>query len=129
MKKYVVEPTVSVNGVLFGVERDAVRRKFGRKYRELKRNIFSKNTMDVYDTCICYYDSLNCLEAVEFNDGAKVYINGKCIFPGDLSSLEQVDSKFKVKPDSAVSEKISCGVTLDNNNIICILFGKNGYYE
>ena len=129
MKNFDVVIGKEVNKVAFGTSRDAVRNAFGEKFKELKKNIFSKNTMDAYDSFNIYYSKDNAFEAIEFFEGVTVRINGVMVFPGSVETIKQIITDLEDEGDGYLSRKKSIGITTENEEIKSILFGEPGYYN
>lgn len=132
MKKLVVDPTNSVNGVPFGADREAVRKEFGKKYKEIKKTIFSENTLDAYEDFHIYYTVDNRFDAIEVFGKVKVFMDGNAVFPGDVSDVTDCYKSFKKDGDGIISKDMSIGITVDQDDdkiITGILFGREGYYN
>lgn len=132
MEQIIVDLLRSVNNVTFGSERDVVRKAFGRKYTEVKKNIFSQNTMDAYNDFHIYYDKTNHFEAIEIFGDVSVVVAGKIIFPGGLDNIKMVFPKIRLIDDicyTDIENSIGITVNLDDSSVIeSILFGCEGYY-
>lgn len=129
MKNFDVVIGKEVNNVAFGTSRDAVRNAFGERFKELKKNIFSKNTMDAYDSFHIYYSKDNAFEAIEFFEGVTVRINGVMVFPGNIETIKHIITDIEDEGDGYLSRKQSIGITTENEEIKSILFGEPGYYN
>jgi len=129
MKNFDVVLGKKVNNVLFGTDRDAVRKVFGKKFNEIKKNIFSKNTMDAYDDFHIYYSKDDTFEAIEIFGKFTVKIEGVKVFPGSVETIKQVITDLEVDGDGYLSRKNSVGITTEGDEIKSILFGELGYYD
>ncbi|WP_026528268.1 hypothetical protein [Butyrivibrio sp. VCD2006] len=131
MKKITIEPLVQVNGVKFGCDRESARKIFGNKYKEIKKNKFSKNTMDSYKDFHVYYSEDGLFEAIEIFGKVKVIVAGYEVFPGKVDNSKKVFPEIHKDDDDWIDEKTSIGITVmqdDHNSIEAILFGCKGYY-
>ena len=129
MKDFDVVLGKEVNSVPFGTERNAVRKVFGKKFKEIKKNIFSKNTMDVYDDFHIYYTKDDAFEAIEIFGRANVNIQGVRVFPGSIGAIKQLVTDLEDEGDGYLSRKKSVGITMEGDEIQSILFGEPGYYD
>ena len=129
MKNFDVVLGKKVNNVLFGTDRDAVRKVFGKKFNEIKKNIFSKNTMDAYDDFHIYYSKDDTFEAIEIFGKFTVKIEGVKVFPGSVETIKQVITDLEVDGDGYLSRENSVGITTEGDEIKSILFGELGYYD
>ena len=131
MKKWEVQPSVSVGGVQFLTHRSEVRKQIGLDYKEMKKSIFSKNTMDAYDTFHVFYGERNEMEAIEFFEGNKLTISGKTLFPGKVSMAQKLIPDLMDNEDCYISTNMSIGITVssdDPEKIESVLVGCKGYY-
>ncbi|MCM1277316.1 MAG: hypothetical protein NC299_18485 [Lachnospiraceae bacterium] len=127
MRKIIVAPLESVNGIRFGAQREIVRNAFG-SFEEFKKSPFSKNTSDDFGDFHIFYDSNNCFEAVEIFE-AEVKINNTVIFPGTLAEANKLIADLKSNdPDYWISKEQSVGLCAPDGEIESILFGIKKYY-
>ena len=72
-------PTVSVNGVTFGMSREKVRSLLGTatEFYKCKDDV---NTIDDFEVCHVFYDENDKCEAIEIFYESEVYVNGSLIF-------------------------------------------------
>ena len=132
MKSMEIEPLAHVNGVKFGCERIQARMAFGKRYREIKKSVFSKNTMDAYDAFHVFYSENNEFEAIEIFGRIQIEVRGKTVFPGTVDNLREVFPHIIVDGEGLIDKDNAVAITLsqDNeNNIDSILFGAEGYFE
>jgi len=132
MKIIEVKPLQEVNGVKFGCNRKAARKAFGSKFKEVKKTVFSKSTMDAYDDYHVYYTPDGEFEAIEIFGDVTVMVNGKTVFPGNVRELKDIFSETQRDSDGWIDQNNSVGVTLsqDNGDVIeAILFGCENYYS
>lgn len=132
MKKIEVNVLKDVKGVPFGAERETVRKVFGKNYKEMKKSIFSKNTMDAYDDFHIYYTKDNKFDAIEIFGEIEIRMEGTVIYPGKVSDIEGLLTLPKKNSDGIISESMSVGITVDQENtnkIEAILFGSEGYFS
>ena len=130
MKTFEVVLNKSINSLEFGVDRKTVRKEFGRKYKEIKKNVFSKSTTDAYDGFHVFYSEDDKLEAIEIFSG-KVLIEGKEIFPGTIDEAKNLIKGLKKSDYGYISKDKSVGITesdLKDGKIEAILLGCEGYY-
>lgn len=131
MRDIIIEPSKSVNGIPFGAGRDLIRRGFGRAYTEMKKNLFSKNTMDAYENFHIYYTEDNKFDAIEIFGSIKVLIGSTVVFPGTVDKIISLLESPERNEESIISRTMSIGVTVDldeGNKIAGILFGSEGYF-
>lgn len=131
MEKWKINPTISVNGIVFGESRDVVRGILGQPFREFKKTPFSKNTTDAYDSYHIYYDNQNRFEAIEFFGDVKVYVGRCVVYPGKKDKLLKVFEDLVDDGYGYTSLNSSVGAVLadDNTKLDGILFGCKGYYR
>ncbi len=132
MKKITVVPKKSVGDVLFGVERVSARKEFGKKYKEIKKNIFSKNTMDAYDDYHLYYSKDNTFEAFEVFGNVQILVDGNVVFPGTVNDIRKVFPGLKNDGDGMIDKKNAVAITVsqDDEGIVdSVLFGNEGYFS
>ena len=81
-------PTVSVNGVTFGMSREKVRSLLGTatEFYKCKDDI---NTTDDFEVCHVFYDENDKCEAIEIFYESEVYVNGSLIFPTDFETAKK----------------------------------------
>ena len=131
MKKWDLKPTVSIGKVRFQAPRAEVRNQVGSSFREIKKNIFSKNTMDAYESFHVFYSESNEMEAIEFFGGNKLTLNGKTLFPGTISNAQQMISDLTGDESGYISKKMSIGIAVSEDDptvIDSVLVGCLGYY-
>lgn len=121
-------PLISVDGIPFGTSRADVRNACGNDFREFKKSTFSKNTSDDYGTFHVFYDKNNCMNAIEFFEGATVYVGSTQVFPANLKTVSRVFENLREDGGSYTSIEDSVSFTLAGENIECILFGTKGYF-
>lgn len=124
-----VKPIESVNGIKFGTSREEVRKQMGESFSEFKKSKFSKNTTDDFGFCHIYYDSDDNVEAFEIFDDVEVLIDDKVVFPADISIIASVINDLVDDGDGFISKSYSVGISMNEGNMECILFGKEGYYN
>ncbi len=132
MKEWEIVPLRSIGKVSFGDDRTAVRSVLGDDYREIKKSIFSENTMYAYPTFHVYYTKDNHLEAIEFFPENKLLLAGKKLFPGKIKQALKLVSDLQAEGDYYASTSMSIGITVsaDDPSIINgVLVGCAGYYE
>ncbi len=132
MKKWIIVPLKSMGKLTFGDDRTVVRGLLGDDYREIKKNIFSENTMDAYATFHVYYNRDNQLEAIEFFAENRLIIAGKKIFPGKISQAQELVPDLQAEGDYYTSTTMSIGIAVspdDPETMQSILIGCSGYYS
>lgn len=132
MKKFEVKVKKSVNAVEFGCSREVTREVFGKDFREIRKNKFSQNTMDAYDSFHVFFTKDNKFEAIEIFGNIKVVVNGEKVFPGGVNKAIKALPKLERDDYGLIDKNNSIGITLsqdDENEIEAILFGCEGYYE
>ena len=121
-------PTVSVNGVAFGMSREKVRSLLGTA-AEFYKGKDAVNTTDNFKFCHVAYDENNKCEAIEIFDESEVYVNGSLIFPTDFETAKKVIEDLEEDDDGLISISKSIGIYAPCGNMEGILFGKAGYYS
>lgn len=121
-------PTVSVNGVKFGMSREKVRSLLGvaEEFYKFKDDV---NTTDDFGFCHVFYDENNECEAIEIFDEVEVYVNGSLVFPTDFETAKKVIEDFEEDDDGLISISKSIGIYAPYGRMESILFGKDGYYS
>lgn len=128
MKTIKLNPTIDVNGLSFGSSREQTRKEFGKKYKEMKKSILSKNTMDVYDGFCIYYSKDDLFEAIEITGKIKVDVSGETIFPSNADKIMECLQGAKRKGDSIISNELAVEITLsEDEKTESILLAKGGY--
>ena len=127
-----VIPNKSVGKVEFGCDRNLVRKEYGINFQEIKKSVFSKNTIDVYDNYHFYYSNDNKLDAIEMFGNIQVIVKGVCVFPGKVSEITQEFPKMQRNDCSWIDKANSLAITVsqdDQNVIDSIFFGKENYFS
>ena len=83
-------PTVSVNGVTFGMSREKIRSLLGTA-TEFYKFADDVNTTDNFKFCHIFYDENDKCEAIEIMDEVEVYVNGSLVFPTDFETAKKSD--------------------------------------
>ncbi len=128
MVKINAQPLSEVNGVKFGMKREAVRQMLGEA-REFKKSKFSKTTTDDFGYCHVFYDINDKCEAVEIFVGSEVSVNGKIIFPTSIEGAKEIVPDLNEDNGSFISISKSIGIYAPSGNMESILFGVSGYYN
>ena len=121
-------PTVSVNGVAFGMSREKVRSLLGTA-AEFYKGKDAVNTTDNFKFCHVAYDENNKCEAIEIFDESEVYVNGSLIFPTDFETAKNVIEDLEEDDDGLISISKSIGIYAPCGDMESIVFGKEGYYS
>lgn len=121
-------PTVSVNGVTFGMSREKVRSLLGTA-AEFYKGKDAVNTTDNFKFCHVAYDENNKCEAIEIFDESEVYVNGSLIFPTDFETAKKVIEDLEEDDDGLISISKSIGIYAPCGDMESIVFGKEGYYS
>ena len=132
IKKWTIKPLVSIGEVQFHSARREVRELIGLGYTEMKKSVFSKNTMDAYDSFHVFYNEDNEMEAIEFFEGNRLTLNRKTLFPGRISNAQKVIPDLKEDGECYTSVAMSIGLTIspdDPDLIESVLIGCDGYYK
>lgn len=123
-----VIPTVSVNDVTFGMEREKVRSFFGDAVEFYKFDD-DENTTDDFGFCHVFYDSDNKCEAIEIFNEAEVYVNDKLFFPNDFGVAKEIVNDLEEDDEGMISYSTSIGIYAPDGEMESVLFGKKGYYD
>ena len=121
-------PTVSVNGVTFGMSREKVRSLLGTA-AEFYKGKDAVNTTDNFKFCHVAYDENNKCEAIKIFDESEVYVNGSLIFPTDFETAKKVIEDLEEDDDGLISISKSIGIYAPCDDMESIVFGKEGYYS
>ena len=121
-------PTISVNGVAFGMSREKVRSLLGTA-TEFYKFADDVNTTDEFEFCHVFYDDNNKCEAIEIFDESEVYVNGSLIFPTDFETAKKVIKDLEEDDDGLISISKSIGIYAPCGDMESIVFGKEGYYS
>ena len=121
-------PTVSVNGVAFGMSREKVRSLLGTA-AEFYKGKDAVNTTDNFKFCHVAYDENNKCEAIEIFYESEVYVNGSLIFPTDFETAKKVIEDLEEDDDGLISISKSIGIYAPCGDMESIVFGKEGYYS
>ena len=121
-------PTVSVNGVKFGMSREKVRSLLGTA-AEFYKGKDAVNTTDNFKFCHVAYDENNKCEAIEIVDESEVYVKGSLIFPTDFETAKNVIEDLEEDDDGLISISKSIGIYAPCGDMESIVFGKEGYYS
>ena len=121
-------PTVGVNEVKFGMNREKVRSllEAATEFYKFDDDI---NTTDDFEVCHVFYDENDKCEAIEIFYESEVYVNGSLIFPTDFETAKKVIEDFEEDADGLISISKSIGIYAPYGNMEGILFGKAGYYS
>lgn len=131
MPIYKIIPTVSFEGIPFGMEKIGVRKRIAKNLN-LSHFEFQKgkddNNVDAYDDFHVFYDDDDKFEAIEFFGKASVILEGEKVYPGDVVRLQNIISDLSEIMGSWLSVEQSIGVYAPQGTIESILFGKANYY-
>lgn len=128
MKTWEAAPLLGINGVLFGMTREEVRRVLGPSFVEFKKNKFSHNTADDYGVAHIYYDAENKCDAVEVFADVAVSIAGKQVFPTTIKDAKAIIPDLEYDGYGYISAKKAVGISVSEGKMESILFGIEGYY-
>ena len=121
-------PTVGVNEVKFGMNREKVRSLLGAA-TEFYKFDDDINTTDDFGFCHVFYDENNECEAIEIFDEAEVYVNGLLIFPTDFETAKKAIGDFEQDDEGLISFSKSIGIYGPDGHMESILFAKEDYYN
>lgn len=120
------------DGIPFGTKRkearNALLKATGLHPAVFKKGL-SKNTADEYDGFHVYYDSHDCLEAVEFFGESNVKCDGHIVFPADVKIIMDQADDWIQDDTGWVSVSKSIGIYAPENDMESLLFAKEDYYE
>ena len=124
---YNVTPLIGFNNIKFGMTKDNIHKILGDPTTTYKKTKNSLNNAEFYKDMHLYYDKDNTLEAVEFYDISKVKdIKNNIIFKKGMKISEL--KKYNFSEDDFIDISLSIGITVNDDIIDGILFGKKGYY-
>ena len=69
------------------------------------------------------------MEAIEFFDSIKIVVSGKVVFPNGLKELMGLVDDLIYEDGYYFSEQSSKGVTMDEDKMVSILFGRKDNYN
>lgn len=129
MENWSIKPLVSVGDIAIGMDREKLHATLNRKYKEFKKNKFSRNSSDDYGSFHIYYDVANRVEAVEFFKGVKIAVNGSVIMPASITEVMKVLPDLTEDCGMYVSLKNSIGITAPEGIVESVLVGAKDYYS
>jgi hypothetical protein len=132
-KKYEIIPYTKVGEIGFNMSRESARNLLGR-FKEFRKNKFSRNTTDDFDVFHVYYDQDNKVEAAEFFGGVELVFNERNLLEMDYNELIQF-----VKSNSFACREGDSGIIVNDigisayapekTRIESILVYRRGYYD
>ena len=129
-KEWNITPNVSVEGLVFGMDRSTVRKCLGKPKRVIKKTPESRNTADVYSSFHVYYSAEDHLEAVEFFGGeVRLLINSQLVFPGTLNTATAILPDLEESIGFYISKASSIGLCVEDETIESLLVGCRDYYK
>lgn len=128
MVNWNVQPRNDINGIKFGMTRETVRKILSIGVKEFKKSKYSKMTTDDFGICHVFYNAHDECEAVEIFDDVTVTVNGKIVFPKEISAAKEIFPDLEEENDSYISKSGSVGIYAPNGKMESILFGAEKYY-
>jgi len=109
MRTFEITPLKQAGCISFGMPRTQVRELLG-KFKEFKKNKFSKTTTDAFSDCHVYYDEDDLCDAVEFFAEATVQIGPVNVFgtPYDVlrTVIRSADADMQEDESGFTSKKL-----------------------
>lgn len=127
-ERWILNPCKNINGILFGTNREEVRKKLGAEFTEFKKNKYSKNTTDNYGNFHVFYNVNNQMEAIEFFEDADIFVGDNQIFPAKAKDVKAIFEDTVIDGDELTSVKYSIGGTIEDGMIVSVLVGCKDYY-
>ena len=125
-----VIPNISINGMLFGTDRNAIRKCLGKPKSVFKKTPDALNTTDAYAHFHVFYSADDKLEAIEvFGNEISLSIDSQMIFPGTLSAARKILPDIEGDYGFFESKSASVGISAEEDMIVSILVGGKGYYK
>ena len=132
LKEFIIKNKNQVGDIKMGMSREDTRKCFGN-YKEFKKNKFSKNTSDKFNSFTIFYDENDKLEAVEFYNDSKLIFNSVNLFEQSYDKLKNIlskeDNQLNIDGNYTTSYKLNISLSSADNNIESILFFRDGYYD
>lgn len=124
-----MEPNHRINGLEFGREHSVIRDALGDPIRIIK-DYDSESIIEVYPTYHVYYAKDNKFEAIEFfGNNVHLSINSQLFYPGTLNDAREILPDLEEKYGTYLSKKYSVGFSVEEDKIISVLVGREGYYN
>ena len=129
MYNWKLVPTKSIGDINFGMNRSEVRALFSGAFEEFKKTEDSDETTDDFGDFHVYYDEDDKVEAVEIFENVNVEYEGKTIFPIAVGDIIKIFEDIEVEEEFLTDYEKSIGYSLDEDEVECVLFGNEGYYD
>ena len=131
MKSIIIVPNFCVETIEFGCDRKITRSIFGNDYKEIKKNIYSTNTIDAYSNYHLFFSADNSFIAIELFGDIQIIVNEKVVYPGNVEEIKKMFPEMQYDGYGWIDRSNSLAVTVsqdDENYIESILFGKKNYF-
>lgn len=119
----------SVDGIPFGAARAEVRRVCGPEFREIRKTRTARNSMDDFGLFQVHYDADDRVEAIEFEEGPVIAVDGQVVFPSTLPELAALYPGGELDGESFIVRDRSLGFTVEDGLVVGVLAGRRGYYD
>lgn len=132
MSEMILKPYVSVGTILFGEERDTVRKESSDSFREFKKTKFSQNTTDDFGGYHVFYDGSDKVEAVEVFPGNSVLYRDKNLLRISYAEAVKLLKDHNCREDEYGFIDSDAGISVyapDHNQIESVLLFRKGYYD
>lgn len=120
-------PLEGVEDIKFGMTRSEVRSIWGDA-KEFKKFPDDEMPTDDFGFCHVFYDENEECEAIEIFD-AEVFVDGKQIYPIEVDEVYDLFPDLEEDDDGPISYERSFGIYAPDDEMECILFGREGYYD
>lgn len=131
METIIGKPLVGINDIEFGITRSDLREKMGR-FKDFKKNIFSKEPTDDFGFCHVYYDENQKVEAIEIFNEVNLSVGEHSLMPCTLDKaceiMKALDKDVEIEAEYITSVKLSIGITCEEDEVVAVLLGKENYY-
>lgn len=122
MEKFNIYPYIGVGSIKFGDARSNVRTLFG-DYKEYKKSKFSRNTTDDFGTFHVFYDTNDCVEAIEFYKGSKIYFLDTELIGQKIDFIQElINGNLSISEDNVYHSSVDGIILSVENNTINSVF-------
>lgn len=135
---YIIKTYEGFNDLRFGMSSKEIEEILKQPPRKFYKNKDDKHATDAYDDFFVYYDPKGKCEAVEFNNGAELFLDTVSLFQKNYHEIEQMikqmDAQIEVDELGFTSNKLGIGIYAPfkhdvNAAIESIIVFKRGYYS
>lgn len=128
LEKWIVEPTIGVDRIRFGMSRSEICSVLGEPKRQFKKTKFSESLTDDFGSFHVFYNKDDRCEAIEIFEGIQVMVNGETLFPQAADIVKSCPIVFTDEEDGFYSVEYSIGFYAPHGKIESITIAEKGYY-